>query len=72
MQINGDGPGFGVDVTVLEDLGATRLIHARLGKQEIVMAQDADLPLPNGRINVVFRPDDVHLFDQDTGRRIEA
>ncbi len=72
IQINGDADGFGVDVTVLEDLGATRLIHGRLGGQEIVMAQDADLPLPDGRINVFFRPEDVHLFDQNTGQRIEA
>ena len=61
-----------MEVTVLEDLGAIRLVHGRLGDQEIVLAQDAEIPAPGGRINVDFRPDDVHVFDRDTGRRVEA
>jgi sn-glycerol 3-phosphate transport system ATP-binding protein len=73
MQINGSDAGLNAEITVLEDLGATRLIHARLGNQEVVLSQDADLPVPSdGKISIAFRPDDVHLFDRDSGRRIDA
>ena len=62
--------GMSVEVSVLEDLGATRLIHGRLGGQEITIAQDADLAPPGDRIAIGFRSDDAHLFDGSTGRRL--
>ncbi|WP_170475671.1 sn-glycerol-3-phosphate ABC transporter ATP-binding protein UgpC [Ruegeria arenilitoris] len=67
--VNGEA-GFGFDVTVLEDLGATRLVHGHIGGQEITLAQDADLPAPSGHIKIGFQPDDVLLFDEATGQRI--
>ena len=62
--------GAPVDVTVLEDLGAVRLIHGTVGGQEITIAQDADLPVPPERINVTFRAEDAHFFDPSSGRRL--
>ena len=72
IQISPDNSGLDVQVSVLEDLGATRLVHGHLGSQEITLAQDAEMPPPDGRINIAFRQDDVLLFDRSTGQRIRA
>jgi len=66
---NGSG-GIRLDVGAVEELGANRLIHGRIGETEITVAQDADLPVPVGQVSVAFRPEDVHFFDPETGRRL--
>jgi len=55
---------------VVEELGATRLIHGQIGTQSVTIAQDADLPVPTGTAWVSFRPEDTHLFDTATGKRL--
>ena len=70
IQISGSGEGLRVEVGVLEDLGATRLIHARPGDQDLTIAQDSDLPEPSSEALVTFRQGDVHFFDPASGRRI--
>ncbi len=70
IQLTAENGGLTVDVGVVEELGATRLIHGRLGVQEITIAQDADLPEPKGRAGITFRSTDAHFFDQSSGRRV--
>jgi len=70
IQIRGADEGLSVEVGVLEELGATRLIHGRIGGQEITIAQDADQPVPSGTIGIGFRAEDAHVFDPATGRRV--
>ena len=70
LQISGNGEGLRVNVGVTEDLGATRLIHAKLGNQHLVIAQDSELPEPGPEAFVTFRQDDAHFFDPSSGRRI--
>ncbi|MXQ06457.1 sn-glycerol-3-phosphate ABC transporter ATP-binding protein UgpC [Alphaproteobacteria bacterium GH1-50] len=70
LQVASGGEGFRVEVGVLEDLGATRLIHARLGDQDLTIAQDSELPEPSSEALITFRHDDAHFFDASSGRRI--
>jgi len=70
LQISPNGAGFRVQVGVTEDLGATRLIHARLGDQDLTIAQDSEFPEPSGEAMITFRKDDAHFFDLGSGRRI--
>jgi sn-glycerol 3-phosphate transport system ATP-binding protein len=72
IQVGGDGPSLKVEISVLEDLGATRLVHGRLGGQELTLSQDADLLRPQGQVNFSFRTEDLHLFDKTTGRRLRG
>ncbi len=64
------GAGLDIEVAVVEELGAHRLIHAHLGGHEVTVAQSADEPVPAGRMVLSFRPEDLHLFDRGTGVRI--
>ncbi|MDU8945252.1 sn-glycerol-3-phosphate ABC transporter ATP-binding protein UgpC [Ovoidimarina sediminis] len=70
IQITPENGGLAVDIGVVEELGAIRLIHGTLGSQDITIAQDAELPEPSGRAGISFRTDDAHFFDTSSGRRI--
>jgi len=70
LQVSADGDGPKVRVTIVEELGATRLIHGLLGDQDITIAQDADFSVPSGQATVSFRADDAHFFNPETGRRL--
>ena len=69
-HLNGAAEGPEVEVQVVEELGAHRLIHGRLGDQELTVAQDAEQPVPQGRLRLSFRIEDTHLFHPDTGSRV--
>jgi sn-glycerol 3-phosphate transport system ATP-binding protein len=62
--------GLALDVSVVEELGAHRLVHGRLGENELTVAQSSDEPAPSGRVGLSFAPEDVFLFDAETGRRL--
>jgi sn-glycerol 3-phosphate transport system ATP-binding protein len=62
--------GAPMRVTIVEELGATRLVHGILGGQDVTLAQDADGPPPSDVVHVTFRPEDAHFFDAKTGRRL--
>ena len=57
-------------VTIVEELGATRLVHGIVGGQDITVARDAELPIPTDPSVISFRPDDAHFFHAKTGRRL--
>ena len=70
LQLSQDGGGLKVKVGILEDLGATRLIHAQIGNQQLTIAQDSELPEPGSEALVTFREGDAHYFDASTGTRL--
>ncbi|MEM7565859.1 MAG: sn-glycerol-3-phosphate ABC transporter ATP-binding protein UgpC [Pseudomonadota bacterium] len=57
-----------------EELGMGRLFHGRLAETEfIVHGADKSPPAPFGEeVAVYVEPEDIHLFDPATGRRLEA
>ncbi|MEO0544860.1 MAG: sn-glycerol-3-phosphate ABC transporter ATP-binding protein UgpC [Pseudomonadota bacterium] len=69
-HLNGKGSGMQLDVGVVEELGAHRLIHGKIGTHEVTITQDAELPIPDGRVGLTFRDDDLHLFDPQSGQRM--
>ncbi len=69
-HMNGAASGLAVEIGVIEELGAHRLIHGRVGDHEVTVAQDAELPPPDGRMMLAFNEQDTHLFDPDTGARV--
>ena len=64
--------GIHLDISVVEELGATRLIHARVGEHELTISQDAEKPVPQGRMTLGFREDDIHFFHPETGVSVDA
>lgn len=70
IQISDSGSGAPMTVTIVEELGATRLIHGIVGGQDITVARDADLPLPGENTIISFRPDDAHFFHPSNGKRL--
>jgi sn-glycerol 3-phosphate transport system ATP-binding protein len=70
IQIDAGEAGASMKVTIVEELGATRLIHGKVGGQDITVARDADLPLPPEQVTISFRHDDAHFFHPTTGKRL--
>ncbi|WP_435138293.1 sn-glycerol-3-phosphate ABC transporter ATP-binding protein UgpC [Pseudopelagicola sp. nBUS_19] len=68
IQISESGDGATMQVTIVEELGATRLVHGIVAGQDITISRDADLPVPTDQAIISFRPDDAHLFDTVTGK----
>ncbi|MEN0000647.1 MAG: TOBE domain-containing protein, partial [Pseudomonadota bacterium] len=69
-HLNGHSDGIQLDVGIVEELGAHRLIHGTIGTHEVTITQDAELPVPEGRVGLSFRHDDLHLFDPQSGQRM--
>ncbi len=63
--------GLNAEIIFAEELGATRLLHATLAGQSIVVACADDRHIANGQNTQIFiEPHDVQLFDAATGRRL--
>lgn len=59
-------------VTGIEYLGSDALLHGRIGAAAVIMrVPGRDLPQAGGRIPLALAPQDLHLFDADSGRRID-
>ncbi|MEM7717934.1 MAG: sn-glycerol-3-phosphate ABC transporter ATP-binding protein UgpC [Pseudomonadota bacterium] len=69
-RLNPEPNGLALDVSVVEDLGAQRLVHGRLGSHDLTVAQSAEEPVPTGRVGLSFAPEDAFLFDAATGQRL--
>lgn len=63
----GDIP-FHVDL--VEELGAHRLLHGQLGDQTFSIHAMKDEPAPQGATRLSLIPDNICLFDSETGKRI--
>lgn len=67
LVANGGAP---VEIGVVEELGAVRLVHCRLGDSDLTVTQDADEPVPTGSMGLEFSAADAVLFNRDSGRRL--
>ncbi len=67
-----DGASLRMRVDFAEELGATRLLHGKLGGQDfIVQTQLLDQAADGDAIGLSVEPSAVHLFDPGTGHRID-
>ena len=63
--------GLNAEIIFAEELGATRLLHATLAGQSIIVACADDRHIANGQNTQIFiEPHDVQIFDAATGRRL--
>ena len=66
--------GWNLQVETVELLGAERLVYGRLGSEPVIVRLDASRPAPaaGSTLTVAPRPDSLHHFDVQTGKRREA
>ena len=76
MTVVSDGSDVAhLTVDLVEKLGADTLVHGRFGAGSTDLTlrlsgiQD---PAPGQTLPLSVRPDDIHLFDKDSGKRIES
>jgi sn-glycerol 3-phosphate transport system ATP-binding protein len=64
--------GWPLQVETVELLGAERLVHARLGGEWLTIRTDEATPAPpvGGTVHALPRPDRLHWFDANTGKRL--
>ncbi|GJD51673.1 sn-glycerol-3-phosphate import ATP-binding protein UgpC [Methylobacterium crusticola] len=69
LRLAPEGLAFGV--AFVEELGATRLLHGRLGGAELVVQVPAGPePAEGAAIRLAVAPGALHLFDPGTGQRL--
>jgi sn-glycerol 3-phosphate transport system ATP-binding protein len=70
LKITADG--WPVQVETIEMLGAERLVYCRFGQEQlIVRADESDVcPSLGASIHVTARPDRMHWFDAESGKRL--
>ncbi len=61
---------LGVNVELIEELGAHRLLHARLGTEEVTVHVAKDHVVTTGPLRLSIKDGGVSLFDAETGRRL--
>lgn len=69
------GEGMGVDlvaqVTHIEPLGPNKTLFVKIGTKELKVLVRADFEAKVGdTLGITFSPEDVYLFDAETGRRL--
>ena len=71
LAARGEAGAFAFAVEMTEELGLGRLLHGRLAGADAIMLLPAGVPLPTGEFAVRLPAAALHLFDQDSGRRVE-
>jgi multiple sugar transport system ATP-binding protein len=79
IAANGD-EGLEVTVQAVEELGSDAYVHGTFGAEEqvvdspdvIARVDPTVVPARGSRIKLRIKPDTIHLFDTETGDRIEA
>ena len=61
---------FEIDVTLIEELGAHRILHAAWIGQPIMISVAKDVAAETGPLRVAIKPDAFSFFDPQTGRRL--
>jgi sn-glycerol 3-phosphate transport system ATP-binding protein len=62
---------FGMDVDLIEELGATQLFHGRIdGVPVSLLAPTGEVRPDGGRLALGVEPANVHVFDRETGERL--
>jgi multiple sugar transport system ATP-binding protein len=71
-DIVADGQGFAAEIYVSEPLGETTIINLKIGAARVKMRVNGKSPFRDGeQIRVRFDPDRLHVFERDSGRRVE-
>jgi sn-glycerol 3-phosphate transport system ATP-binding protein len=73
--VNGSTSGIEFSPELVEELGATRLLHGNFGTSAITVATPASGPGRIGeqdKLKLAIDPHTVHLFDQSSGRTLAA
>ena len=66
----GSGDALLLDLDVVEELGATQLLHGRIeGLPFVLQAATGTVPT-GGRLALAVEPDKLHLFEAESGRRL--
>ena len=55
---------------MLEELGAQKIIHGRIGATEMTVAFPEDVPLPTNGASVSLPGNYLHFFDPESGKRL--
>lgn len=61
-----------VDVEIIEELGAHRLLHGTMGQERITVHVPKDTDIALGPLTVSIKPNAVSVFHPETGRRLSA
>ena len=69
LTVTPDGP-IEMQVMAVEELGAQRLVHGMTGGEKITIATPSDSELSDS-LRLSFRRESLHLFQRDTGRRLD-
>ena len=68
-----DGDGIPTQLYLSENLGETRLLNLKLGDALVKMRVAQSEPLADGEtVPIAFDSDSIHLFDAETGLRVEG
>lgn len=73
LRLGADGP-LRATVSVIESLGHERHVFCRLSTDEVLIARfpsDAPVPGEGSAVRLAAEAEHLHLFDTDTGQRIE-
>ena len=74
-QVRLVAPGAGLadlDVVYLEPLGSETLVHARRGEVEVgALTPLGTAPPADTPVGIQFDGEAIHLFERESGRRIE-
>lgn len=71
-KLNGAATGVPITIQFSEELGASRLVHADLGGESIILATDHTAKLEGGNSCwLTIDPAQLHLFDEQTGKRMD-
>lgn len=61
-----------VEVTVFEDLGEESRIYVRINENLLIVQSDQELNFkPGDQLALYFRPEKIHVFDINNGKRID-
>ncbi len=63
------GP-LAINVNIIEELGAHRLLHGHTADQAVTIHVAKDFPAVTGPMTASLKPDAVSLFDSETGHRL--
>ena len=68
-----DNHGIAAELVSADYLGAETVITARIGSQEILIRSAGRVSVPRPvAARLEWRPEDVHVFDSDTGMRNDS
>ena len=71
IELGGDGPGVDAEVVVVEPTGSETQLVARIDGQDVVaIFRERHQLTPGQKIKLRPRPDVVHLFDKENGKRL--